>query len=151
MVADDALLKNKANKHVLEDLPKRMARTRAFLTLFKPGVEYDIVPISDVYGPTAWDPNIQALVVSKETLSGGAASVFRFGTMLRYKADLYAVDKHRKEKGLSSLKTFVIDVISATEANLDAADADALKKTKMSSTFIREWIVEQQKKGISIE
>lgn len=71
--------------------------------------------------------------------------------MLRNEADLYAVDKHRKEKGLSSLETFVIDVISATEANLDAADADALKKTKMSSTFIREWIVEQQKKGISIE
>ncbi|KAH8106808.1 Nucleotidylyl transferase [Cristinia sonorae] len=133
-MTDDALLKNKANKHVLEHLPKRTERTRAFLTLFKPSVEYDIVPINDVYGPTAWDPNIQALVVSKETLSGGAA-----------------IAKHRKEKNLPSLRTFVIDVISSTEANLDAADAEALKKTKMSSTFIREWIVEQQKKGVQVE
>lgn len=71
---DDALLKNKANKRVLEHLPVRTERVRAFLTLFKQRIHYDIVPINDVYGPTAWDPNIQALVVSKETLPGAAAS-----------------------------------------------------------------------------
>ena len=52
----------------------RTERTRAFLELFKPGLEYDIVPISDVYGPTAWDATIDALVVSKETLPGAASS-----------------------------------------------------------------------------
>lgn len=62
------------NKEVLEKLPVRTARTRAFLELFKAGLEYDIVPINDVYGPTAWDPNVQALVVSRETLPGAAAS-----------------------------------------------------------------------------
>lgn len=67
---------NKANKHVLESLTHRLDRVRSFLTSFKPSLEYDIVPIQDVYGPTAVDPNIQALVVSKETLSGGAASRF---------------------------------------------------------------------------
>lgn len=71
---DDALLGKKEYKEVLEPLPVRMARTRVFLTLFKPGIEYDIVPINDVYGPTGWDPNIQALVVSKETLPGAASS-----------------------------------------------------------------------------
>jgi pantetheine-phosphate adenylyltransferase len=40
---------------------------------FKPSLDYYIVPINDVYGPTATDPNIQALVVSKETASGGKA------------------------------------------------------------------------------
>jgi len=67
---------NKANKHVLEPLALRISRVRSFLALFKPNLEYDIVPIQDVYGPTAVDPNIQGLVVSKETLSGGAASSF---------------------------------------------------------------------------
>lgn len=67
---------NKANKHVLESLTRRTDRVRSFLTSFKPSLEYDIVPIQDVYGPTAVDPNIQGLVVSKETLSGGAASRF---------------------------------------------------------------------------
>lgn len=47
---------------------------RAFLTAFRPALVYDIVPINDVYGPTGWDPNIQGLVVSKETASGAAAS-----------------------------------------------------------------------------
>jgi pantetheine-phosphate adenylyltransferase len=66
---------NKANKHILESLPYRIDRVRSFLTLFKPNLEYDIVPIQDVYGPTAVDPDIQALVISKETLSGGAAGL----------------------------------------------------------------------------
>jgi phosphopantetheine adenylyltransferase len=43
------------------------------MELFKPSLVYDIVPINDVYGPTATDPNIQALVVSRETASGGKA------------------------------------------------------------------------------
>lgn len=59
---------------VLEGISVRMQRVRSFLELFKPGLHYETVPINDVYGPTAWDPNIQALVVSKETLSGASSS-----------------------------------------------------------------------------
>ena len=73
MDLDENLLVNKANKHVLEALTHRTDRVRSFLASFKPSLEYDIVPIQDVYGPTAVDPNIQGLVVSKETLSGAAA------------------------------------------------------------------------------
>jgi hypothetical protein len=58
---------------VLESLPERMRGVQRFMELFKPSLIYDIVPIHDVYGPTATDPNIQALVVSKETASGGKA------------------------------------------------------------------------------
>ena len=56
----------------------------------------------------------------------------------------HSVDKERREKSLPPLHRFVIDVISHSETNLDAEDADALKRTKMSSTFIREWIVQQR-------
>ncbi|KAJ7125493.1 Nucleotidylyl transferase [Mycena crocata] len=123
-VTDDALLTRKANAHVLESLAQRTATVRRFLTAFKPGLVYDIVPISDVYGPTGWDPNIQALVVSKETASGAAA-----------------IASHRAEKDLPALQTFTIDVISATSTSLSDEDAELLKQTKMSSTYIREWIV----------
>jgi len=58
----------------MEDISQRSDRVRRFLNFFKPGLVYDVVPIDDVYGPTAWDPNIQALVVSKETLNGAAES-----------------------------------------------------------------------------
>ncbi|KAI0763683.1 hypothetical protein BC629DRAFT_1543037 [Irpex lacteus] len=126
-VTDDSLLVNKANKNILQPLYERINIAREFLELFKPGLEYHVVPITDVAGPTGWDPNVQAIVVSKETLNGAAA-----------------IQKIRKEKGFGPLKTFVIDVISHTEASLDAEDAETLRKTKMSSTFIREWIVKHK-------
>jgi phosphopantetheine adenylyltransferase len=74
---DDALLRNKANKHVLESFDVRAEQVRKFLQFFKPSVVPDITPIIDVYGPTGWDPNIQALVVSKETIGGAEASTSR--------------------------------------------------------------------------
>lgn len=126
-LTDDALLKSKAFKEVLEPFAVRTERARAFLRLFKPTITYDFVAINDVYGPTGWDANIQGLVVSKETLPGAAS-----------------IHARRKEQGLPELRTFVIDVISATEASVDDEDAEALKKTKMSSTFIREWIVKRE-------
>jgi len=126
-ITDDALLQNKAYKHVMQKLSERIDRVRNFLSLFRPGIVYDIVPINDVYGPTGWDPNIQALVVSKETLAGSTA-----------------IDRHRASHGLPALRTFVIDVISPT-TRLDHDDLELLKETKMSSTFIREWIVNHSK------
>lgn len=129
-VTDDALLQKKANKHVIQPLAERIACTRRFLALFKPGLQYDLVPLRDVAGPTGWDPDVQALVVSRETVGGAAA-----------------IDRIRRDKGLPPLRTFVIDVISHSDAKLDADDAEALRKTKMSSTFIREWIVQRHNKA----
>ena len=77
--ADDALLTKKDNRDVLESLPERIQGVRRFMELFKPSLVYEIVPINDVYGPTATDPNIQALVVSKETASGGKAGTYFYG------------------------------------------------------------------------
>lgn len=73
---DDMLLKNKSNKEVLEPLEQRMNSVRDFLQLFRPQIEHFVLPISDVYGPTATDPDIDALVVSKETMSGASASKY---------------------------------------------------------------------------
>lgn len=69
------MLKKKSNVHVLEPLDTRMLRVREFCQRFKPSLEYDIVPINDIYGPTAWDSNIQALVLSDETREGAAAGM----------------------------------------------------------------------------
>jgi len=75
---DSSLLTSKAYHEHLESLPTRISNVRHFLSLFRPGLEYDIVPINDVYGPTGWDPNVQALVVSQETLKGADASEYLF-------------------------------------------------------------------------
>lgn len=53
---------------------------------------------------------------------------------------LFTVAKHRAEKSLPALETFVIDVISGQESLENEEDAEKLKTAKMSSTFIREWI-----------
>ncbi|KAG1826940.1 uncharacterized protein BJ212DRAFT_1309398 [Suillus subaureus] len=123
-VTDDELLRNKSNKNVLESMAVRMERTRSFLQLFRPDLEYEIVPLRDVYGPTSWDPNIQALVVSMETLPGAAS-----------------IDNKRSVESLPPLRTFVIDVISSESEKLVHEDMEMLKQTKLSSTFIRDWIV----------
>ena len=49
----------------------RIADVRDFLEDVKPGLEYKVVPITDPYGPTLVDANIQCLVVSEETSRGG--------------------------------------------------------------------------------
>ncbi len=147
--ADDALLTKKDNRDVLESLRERIQGVHRFMELIKPSLVYDIVPLHDVYGPTATDPNIQALVVSKETASGGKAGkclmtvVALFGDVFMYSCQ---VDKCREEKGLPRLKTLVIDVISHRSHRLEAEDVEALKQAKMSSTYIRQWIVSRQKR-----
>lgn len=52
--------------------------------------------------------------------------------------------KLRAERGLPPLEPFVIDVISSSSARLDPEDAAALRSGKMSSTAIRQWIVERE-------
>lgn len=59
----------------------RIEKTRSFLQLFRPDLEYELVAIRDVYGPTGWDPNIQALVVSVETLPGAESSGYLNGSL----------------------------------------------------------------------
>lgn len=73
--ADDTLLTKKSNRELVETIEHRIEAVRDFLSLFRPQIMHEIVPISDVYGPTATDSNIQALVVSKETVSGAVASM----------------------------------------------------------------------------
>lgn len=73
------------------------------------------------------------------------ATHFSFPTTSALTLVVVPVEKIRSDKGLPLLQTYVIDVISHSEESLDAADAEALRRTKMSSTFIREWIVQQQR------
>ncbi|KAI6166946.1 hypothetical protein EDD17DRAFT_1773949 [Pisolithus thermaeus] len=126
-VTDDIMLQRKLHRDLLESFSVRVEKIRSFLQLFRPDLEYQFAAITDVYGPTGWDPDIQALVVSKETLSGAAA-----------------IAKERARKSLPALQAFVIDVISPDSEKLDHEDAELLRQTKISSTLIREWIAKNR-------
>ena len=56
----------------------------------------------------------------------------------------FSVATHRKEHDLPPLEPFVIDVISSSSANLEIEDTALLRTTKLSSTAIRQWIVDQR-------
>lgn len=119
-VTDDAMLKTKKFKEFMEPLDKRIEAVERFLRIFKRGLVYEVVPISDMYGPTITDEKLEALMVSKETLKGGGM-----------------VNQERRNRNLPPLTIEVINVISPTETQVDEVSL------KISSTFIRQYLSEQ--------
>ncbi|WVW83134.1 hypothetical protein I302_105152 [Kwoniella bestiolae CBS 10118] len=148
----DNLLSSKKHYELVENLDKRIEGVEQFLerlggrSLGKSTEDHilsssaqdqdhggvvalQVQEITDIYGPTSSDPNIHALVVSKETVSGGNA-----------------VNTKRKEKGFGELEVYVVDVIAdRQDLELDlgeVGDEGRLKELKMGSTGIRRWIAE---------
>ncbi|KAK6902893.1 hypothetical protein I203_108153 [Kwoniella mangroviensis CBS 8507] len=115
-------LDHRKNDHVLSSSPETGKGASE-----KDVISLQVQEITDIYGPTSTDPNIHALVVSRETVSGGQA-----------------VNTKREEKGLGELEIFVVDVI-ADKQDLKLGgveDEGELKELKMGSTGIRKWIME---------
>ncbi|KIW07083.1 uncharacterized protein PV09_01967 [Verruconis gallopava] len=156
ITAED-LLKNKKYAEFLQDWHERYAATHAFLhalTSFDPendhpeeisevknpgpnghvvtarygsGLKIKYTEIWDPYGPTITEENVDCLVISAETRSGGKA-----------------VNDKRKEQGWRELDVFEVDVLDTEEPddrpNEKAAHADAMHQAfqnKLSSTEIR--------------
>uniref|UniRef100_A0A1B6MQ73 Bifunctional coenzyme A synthase n=1 Tax=Graphocephala atropunctata TaxID=36148 RepID=A0A1B6MQ73_9HEMI len=70
-VTDTQMLKSKKLWELVEPCDLRMKKVRDFLEEVEPSLEYDIVPINDIFGPTKDDPTFQMIVVSSETRGGG--------------------------------------------------------------------------------
>ncbi|RMJ24903.1 pantetheine-phosphate adenylyltransferase family protein [Aspergillus sp. HF37] len=90
------------------------------------GLTLKLVPLSDPFGPTVTEEDINTLVVSKETKAGGAA-----------------VNAERAKKGWKSLDVFEIDVLSS--GNASATDVEKSFESKISSTEIRRRRMNQAK------
>ncbi|XP_026273775.1 bifunctional coenzyme A synthase [Frankliniella occidentalis] len=70
-VTDASMLKSKYLSELIEPCEDRMSHVLEFLQDVDPNIEYDVVPISDPFGPTKDDPTFELIVVSEETLKGG--------------------------------------------------------------------------------
>lgn len=144
-VTGDALLVNKKYADFLESWEERFQNTATFLRAImdvsgnttprldrttapgpngnfvvmtvQPNLAFKFTEIWDPFGPTITEENLTALVVSKETASGGAA-----------------VNTERAKKGWKSLAIFEVDVLQAGEAtDVTSSNFDG----KISSTDIR--------------
>ena len=87
-----------------------------------PALDFRFVQISDPFGPTITDKDITALVVSKETRSGGKA-----------------VNDERQKKGWPLLDVFEVDVLDLTDESSapEGGVSSESFEAKISSTEIR--------------
>uniref|UniRef100_H2U7F3 Bifunctional coenzyme A synthase n=1 Tax=Takifugu rubripes TaxID=31033 RepID=H2U7F3_TAKRU len=93
-VCDQAMLKKKMLKELIEPYALRVEKLQEFLRDVKPSIQVEIVPLEDPYGISVVDPLLQCIVVSEETRKGGEA-----------------VNKKRIENGLSALVLHEIQLL----------------------------------------
>lgn len=117
------LLTKKKYAEAMESFDVRESHVTQFLNYISPPLRLQPVMINDVYGPTASDPDIDALVLSAETRGGGAA-----------------INKVREEKGWSQLTVFEINIVGG-KGNEEDNWAD-----KLSSTQLRKEALEKKEK-----
>jgi len=87
---------------LIEPCTQRISKVKEFLEDVDSSITYDIVPITDMYGPTKEDPTFEMIVVSEETKRGGdKVNEIRLQNNLS-KLDVYvvklAVDENHNEE-----------------------------------------------------
>ncbi|XP_065089191.1 bifunctional coenzyme A synthase [Ochlerotatus camptorhynchus] len=93
-VTDENMIKSKKLWELILPTERRIADVRAFLEDIDSTLQYEVVPISDPFGPTATDPNMDMIVVSTETARGGAK-----------------VNELRAKNGLNQLQVYTINLL----------------------------------------
>lgn len=93
-VTDENMIKSKKLWELILPTERRISDVRAFLEDIDSTLQYEVVPISDPFGPTATDPNMDLIVVSTETARGGAK-----------------VNELRAKNGLNQLQVYTINLL----------------------------------------
>lgn len=112
-VCDQAMLKRKVLKELIEPYSVRVEKLQEFLHDVKPSLEVEIVPLNDPLGVSVEDPLLECIVVSEETRRGGEA-----------------VNKKRLENGLPALVLHEIQLLK------DAHHSE-IEEEKISSSSLR--------------
>ncbi|KAM9426114.1 bifunctional coenzyme A synthase isoform 1-T3 [Pholidichthys leucotaenia] len=112
-VCDQAMLKKKVLKELIEPYSLRVQRLQEFLQDVKPSLQVEIMPLNDPFGVSIVDPLLECIVVSEETRKGGEA-----------------VNKKRIESGLPVLVLHEIQLLKDAHHN-------EIEEEKISSSSLR--------------
>ena len=69
-ISTGPLLSSKILPELIKPLPNRIADVETFLSDIQPWIRHEVVGITDVYGPTVVDRELECVVVSPETVRG---------------------------------------------------------------------------------
>ncbi|PWN28509.1 WD40 repeat-like protein [Jaminaea rosea] len=133
-ITGDSMLAKKTHPELVESIQERRAAVRQFLQTFtstmprKRRMRYNLAALKDVAGPAGTEVELQAMLLTEETVSGGDY-----------------IDNARKERGLSApLQRYVMGVLGASgETDVKGQSAAELAAAKVGSTAIRKWLSEQ--------
>ncbi|XP_047533550.1 bifunctional coenzyme A synthase isoform X1 [Vanessa atalanta] len=110
-VTDVNMIQSKILWELIEPVEQRIKAVLDFLTDVNPELEYNVLPIQDLYGPTKHDARLQLIVVSEETIRGAVK-----------------INEKRKENGLNELDIYTIEL--AEDTNKQSTE----EETKVSSS-----------------
>ncbi|GAX78898.1 hypothetical protein CEUSTIGMA_g6337.t1 [Chlamydomonas eustigma] len=118
-ITADILLQKKAYRGLLQQYNDRQSAALRYLQMVRPGMEVVFSTLKDPKEPTVAElkPDMEAIVVSEETLSGA-----------------YAINAERQLKGFSPLQVVVVPVVGAHRKDGTKLSSSDLRYSEFVST-----------------